>query len=183
MAEVAREDLQWLGSDAEATATDERGDWDGDGESPSRAAVPDAAGIESLRTAFVDAFNARDLDSLLDLVAEDVEFGDAAVEGPAALADELVAIWERSPGVLLTRAYADDTPCAVAWRPDEDGCWCRAALLSFDVDGEAITLIEIPDDPDALATAVTEDPSGDEVDEWLDWSEYESGHESPTERR
>lgn len=166
MVEVAREDLQWLATDVESIdidVSDARPDWED----------ADPAGIESLRTAFVEAFNARDLDAVLELVTDDVEYGDAGVEGRAALADELVAIWERSPGVLLTRAYMDSDPCAVAWRPDERGAWVRAALVCFDVEGDLITLIEVPDDVEALETVVTEDPTGEQADEWLDWSEYD----------
>jgi hypothetical protein len=177
MAGVAREDLQWLSPESEAAVAADHDDrtevWVDD----------DPAGVESLRGAFVAAFNARDLDSLIDLVADDIEFGDASVEGTEALADELVAIWERSPGVLLTRAFGDDGPCAVAWRPDEDGCWTRAALLCFDVSDDLISLIEMPDDADALAVVTAEDPSGEELDEWLDWAEYDTGQESATDQR
>lgn len=177
MADVAREDLQWLSPEAEDAAAADREDrtgaWTDD----------DPGGVESLRSAFVEAFNARDLESLLELVTDDIEFGDASVEGTEALADEIVAIWERSPGVLLTRAFGDGGPCAVAWRPDEDGCWSRAALLSFDAADDLISLIEVPDDADSLAVVTAEDPSGEELDEWMDWSEYQTGQESMTDQR
>ena len=161
MNDVAREDLQWL--------TPEHDD---EGPDPADVVVHiDPVGLESLRSAFVDAFNARDLEGVLDLVSADVEFefGDPSVEGREAMAEELVAIWERSPGVLLTRGFDDDSPCAVAWRPDEDGGWARAALLCFDVVDDLITLLEIPDDAETLASVTAEDPAGEEPDEWLEW--------------
>lgn len=164
MADVAREDLQWLTTETE---TDDPVPIDSD-------VHTDPSGLESLRSAFVDAFNARDLDSILELVADDVEFGEPSVEGRGAIADELVALWERSPGVLLTRAFDDNGPCAVAWRPDEDGAWARAALLCFDANDDLITLVEIPDDAQVLASVTCEDPAGEEPEEWLEWE-----HDAP----
>lgn len=169
MAEVADEDLRWLTSDEEmADPGRDRGPRDGH-------VHADPAGTESLRGAFVEAFNAHDLDRLLDLLTEDVEWGDAAIEGRRAVAGELTAVWERSPDVVLTRAFDDDGPCAVAWRPDEDGAWVRVAVLCFDVDDDLISLVEIPDDAEALATVTAEDPSVDEPDEWLHWE-----HDDPS---
>src|SRR5687767_14078091 len=89
------------------------------------------ADLEALRDEFVDAFNARDLDALLALAADDVECPDIHGDGAAALAEELSAIWERSPGVILTRGFLDGEACALGWLPDEEGCWSRAALVTF----------------------------------------------------
>lgn len=163
MADVSDEDLRWLTSD------DERVDLERDRDAVGAVAHSDPVGAESLRGAFIDAFNARDLDALLDLLAADAEWGDAGTEGRDAVADELTAVWQRSPEVLLTRAFDDDGPCAVAWRPDEHGAWVRAAVLCFDVDDDLISLVEIPDDAETLAAVTAEDPSIDEPDEWLRW--------------
>lgn len=158
-----------------------------DGESAEAVAAEDGAepheqgdvDLETLRDAFVDAFNARDLDEILTLVEQDVECPDILDgDGVTALAEELEAIWERSPGAILTRAYLDDQPVAVGWLPDEDGCWSRAALICFDTDDGLLSLIELPDDADALDRAVTEEPTGDELDEWSDWAEWERGEET-----
>lgn len=135
----------------------------------------DDADLETLRSAFVEAFNARDLDAVLDLVAADAELPDVAGDGPDALADELQAIWERSPVVVLTDARVDDAPAAVAWLPDEHACWTRVALVTFDGEDGRLTVIQLPDDAEALRTAVAEDPIGDIVDEELDWSSWNEG--------
>lgn len=159
MADVAREDLQWLSTDDDGEPT----------EPDDVTAHLDPGDIQGLRSAFIEAFNARDLESLMELLSDDVEFDNPAIEGHQAVASELIAIWERSPDVFLTRAFHDDEPCAVAWRPDEVGGWARTAMLCFDVAKDLIVVIEIPDDAGTLATAVAEDPAGEELEEWFDW--------------
>jgi hypothetical protein len=141
--------------------------------------------LESLRDAFVEAFNARDLEEITALVDDEIECPDILDgDGVEVLAEELEAIWERSPGAILTRAHLDDEPVAVAWLPDEDGSWSRAALVCFDADDGLITLVELPDDADALDRAVAEEPTGDELEEWADWAEWDRGEETtPQERR
>jgi SnoaL-like domain len=177
MTELAREDRRWL------TLEDDPADPGREEIRLPEAPAPEVGGLEQLRSAFVDAFNDRDLDALLELVAEDVEFGDAGAEGRSAMAAELVAIWDRSPQVVLTRAYGDDGPCAVASRPDEDGSWTRAALVCFDGSDEVISLIEVPDDPEALANALAEEPTDDDLPEWFDWAEWDTGQESDPDGR
>jgi hypothetical protein len=139
--------------------------------------------LESLRDEFVDAFNSRDLDAILAIVHEDVETPDTAGDGAANLAEELEAIWERSPGAILTRAFLDDRACAVAWRPDEDGCWCRVALVCFDAEAGLLTVVAVPDDADALDRAEAEDPDDSEVDEWEDWARWDRGEETVSRPR
>lgn len=138
----------------------------------------DDADLETLRNAFVEAFNARDLDAILELVSDDVETPDLTGDGRDSLAEELQAIWERSPGALLTHAALEDTPAAVAWLPDDGGNWCRAAIMTFDSDDGRLTVVEMPEDVDALQTALADDPTGDPIDEELDWSEWDRGEAS-----
>lgn len=134
--------------------------------------------LESLRAGFIDAFNGRDLDSLLGLMSDDVECPDISGDGLAVLAEEIESIWERSPATILTTAFLDDSPCAVAWLPDEDGCWSRAALVCFDSADDRITLVALPEDSDGLQRAETEEPTGEELDEWTDWAEWDRGEET-----
>lgn len=136
--------------------------------------------LQALRDEFVDAFNARDLDAILGIVHEDVETPDTCCDGAANLAEELQAIWERSPGAILTPAFLDGDACAVAWLPDEDGCWCRAALVCFDFDVEVglLTVVAVPDDADALDRTEADDPTGSEPDEWHDWVNWDRGEET-----
>lgn len=131
-----------------------------------------------LRDAFIDTFNGRDLEALLALMIDDVDCPDAPGDGVGALAEQLEAIWERSPAAVLTPAVLDDQPCAVAWLPDEDGCWSRAALVCFDAADGQLTLVAVPDDADALERAEAAGPVGAELEEWLDWAEWEHGEET-----
>lgn len=145
--------------------------------------APGGSGLESLRDEFVDAFNAHDLDAVLALTTADVETPDIHGDGAAALAEELEAIWERSPGALLTRASLDGTACAMAWLPDEDGCWQRAALVRFDTSDGLLSVVSIPDDTDALERAEADDPEGEELPEGEDWREWDSGAATEAPRR
>lgn len=139
--------------------------------------------LESLRDAFVDAFNARDLDALLTLVHDEVECPDITGDGQEALAEEIESIWERSPGAILTRAFLDGTPCAVGWLPDEDGCWSRAALVTLDAEDGALTVVALPEDADALDRVEADDPTGEELEEWADWAEWDRGEETVANTR
>jgi hypothetical protein len=138
--------------------------------------------LESLRDEFVEAFNARDPEAVLALVHPDVECLDIG-EGAELLAEELEAIWERSPGAILTRAFLDATPCAVGWLPDEDGCWSRAGLVCFDGEDSLLSRVALPDDADALERAEAEEPTGEEVPEWSDWGEWDRGEETVVKAR
>ena len=166
-------------------------------EDEQRADPEDATGhagpvdgdAESLRDALVSAFNDRDLDSLMQIVADDVEVpDDVAGDGAEALAAEVEAIWQRSPGAVLTRGLLDGHPCAVGWLPDEEGCWSRAALvcMDFDVDARLLTVVTMPEDADALDRAEASEPTAEQLDEWADWAEWDRGEEtvaSDPERR
>lgn len=181
MTDVPGDDgLRVVGADDGDIAGEER-DRDLGAEDPWDG-TPDGAGdsdFESLRDGFVDGFNSRDMDAILALVDADVECPDMpGSEGVGALVEELLAIWERSPGAILTRALLDGTPCAVGWLPDEDGCWSRAALVCFDAADGLLTLVAMPDDAAALDAAEVDEPTGEELDEWSDWSEWERGEET-----
>jgi len=160
---------------------------DEDAEAARDAAPPDLD-AQSLRDEFVDAFNARDLDALLSVVAADVECPDRHAVGMTALAQEVTDIWHRAPGVILTRAFLDDAPCAVAWLPEDDGSWSRAALVCLDAGpGDArrplISLVELPDDADAVDRAEADDPTGEELEEGIGWVQWEVGEEPPARAR
>ena len=138
----------------------------------------DDADLETLRDAFVEAYNARDLEGILDLVSEDVETPELGNEGAVALAAEIQAYWDHWASAILTRATVDDAPAAVAWLPDETGRWVRTRLVTLDGEQGMLTLIELPDDPDALERAIAEDPLGDSLDDENDWSVWERGETS-----
>lgn len=135
----------------------------------------DDADLETLRNAFVEAYNARDLEAILEIVSADAELPDGDGEGHEALADAVQAYWERSPMIVLTNARIDDAAAAMAWTPDEYGHWTRVGLVTFDSDEGLLTVIELFDDATALQAALADDPVGDIVAEELDWSEWDRG--------
>jgi hypothetical protein len=149
-----------------------------DDEPEDEGAEPLATGdadVETLRDEFVDAFNARDLDTILGLARADIECPDIHGDGIEALSEEVSAIWERSPAAILTRAFLEGEPCAVGWLPDEEGGWSRAALVCFAGDDGLLSVVSLPDDADALDRAEAEDPAGEEQEEGSDWTEWDSG--------
>jgi hypothetical protein len=131
--------------------------------------------LETLRDELVDGFNARDMDAVMAIVSADVECPDADGDGAGALAAQLAEIWERAPGVILTRAFLDSSPCAMAWLPDNAGCWSRASLVMLDGEEDLLSLVTLVDDADALERASAEDPTGEELEEGTDWGEWDSG--------
>lgn len=131
-------------------------------------------GLVDAIDAFTEAFNARDLDAVLDLVADDVEapgLGGDRTNLPSALGD----LWDRHPTAILTRGELDGTPVAVLWDVGEDGHWWRLAPVLFDgvADGR-LAMVELTDDPDTAAAATAAAPD-DEFDEGARWEEWESG--------
>lgn len=120
--------------------------------------------LESLRDEFVDAYNARDAEALRGIVDDDVELPDTGGEGPDDLVRAVAELWDRSPDAVLTRGFCDDVPCAIAWRP-EGAQWRRVAIVTFDAEDGLITVVEVPDDADALERATAEEPDGDELDD------------------
>jgi hypothetical protein len=153
-------------------------DEDTSDEGPQSDTPPVDPDLESLRSEFVTAFNARDMEAVLAIVHPDVECPDRRTTGADELAEELAAIWERSPAAVLTDALLDGTPCAVAWVPDDDSSWNRAALVCFDEEDGLLKLFELPDDCDALERAETDLPDSEEVDQGLDWVEWDTGASS-----
>lgn len=136
----------------------------------------DDADLESVRDAFVDAFNSRDLDGVLDLLQDDAELADQDAEGVDAVADAFATLWERTPGVLLTAASLQGQPGAVAWiRADDE--WIRASFIALDGDGGRLGLVEFVDDPAAVEAAISDAPDPDEVDEELDWAVTAEGED------
>jgi SnoaL-like domain len=138
----------------------------------------DDVDLETLRDAFVEAFNARDLETILDLVADDVETPDLLGEGRDALSDELEAVWEDFPEIIVTRAVVDGRPSAMAWRADDDASWSPSMLFTFD-DGEGLlVLVEMTDHPDELERATADDPEDEPPDEEVTWPGWDRAEDS-----
>lgn len=137
--------------------------------------------LESVIDGFIEAYNAHDLDGVLEVLAEDCELpglgGDP--QGFSRACDDM---WDQRPHALLTRGLVDDQPVAVLWdvctgmpTRSANGRWERVGLFVFDRADrdDAIGLIEAIEDPAALEAAETDDPADDLVEgaRWEEWYE------------
>lgn len=131
--------------------------------------------LEDLIDGFVDAYNAHDLDVLLELLAEDSELPglgndrggfSAAVQG----------FWDERPNAVLTRGLLEDRPVAVLWDMGDGDGWSRVALFAFDSadDDSEVGLVEVIDDAAAIEAAETDEPEPD-VPEGVRWEEWYEG--------
>lgn len=131
------------------------------------APASDAEG-ESIVDEFIEYFNARDLDGIAGLLAEDVQAELVHVNGSvAAVLEGIEDLFLREPSVVLTRGELGSEPVAAVWHPAGDR-YVAVALLAFSFtegEGEAIEridLIDVLDQEDLLL----EEPDGSELAEW-----------------
>lgn len=150
--------------------------WDGltEDEQEELGGGPDSE-VANAIDVFNELFNARDLDALLELAAEDCEapgLGNDLDNLPEALED----LWDRRPSCLLTRGEHEGRCLSVMWEAGNNvGEWHRIATVYFDdiANGE-LGVIEFADDAAVLDQVVTAGPDG-EHDEGSLWSEWEDG--------
>ena len=134
------------------------------------------SGLDALIDAFVEAYNARDLDALDELLAEDAElpgFGDDR-EGFERAVEEL---WERRPNSTMTRGEIEGEPVAVMWVLGDDATWWRSALVTFEPTSETeLAVVELVEEGVELEQVVAEEPDT-EYEEGMRWEEWEEGAE------
>jgi hypothetical protein len=141
--------------------------------------------LEDLIDLLVEGFNARDMDRSLAPLSDDPELPGLGGDRNG-FAEVLADCWEDRPNSILTRGLLSDgsehdgweqKPVAVLWDIDDEGTWCRAVLLTFDVSDDArIGLIEVADDAVLLETAATDGPD-EELPEGAVWAEWSEGAE------
>ncbi len=154
-----------------------------DGYDTDPAGVARFGPLESLVDAFIEAFNAHDLERSRELLADDVELpgvgGD--VEG---FADVVTRCWEERPHAILTRGMLPDVetardgqPVAILWDVGDEGGWTRSGVLTFDVvEDDEIGLIEYVGDPTIIDQVESDDPEPD-LPEGASWREWDEGAE------
>lgn len=151
---------------------------DGDDTEPEDGADEDTreAGdpaLADLVAAFVERFNARDLDGLVELLARDLE-APGLGEDRGGLVRAIEDLWDRDPTCLLTSAWLEDQPVALLWESG-DGRWWRNAVLVFEAEGDTLLgLVELVDDPAAVDAAESVEPER-EFEEGARWEEWEEG--------
>lgn len=147
---------------------DDEGDEEHDRPTSDDSVLADALDVVA------EAFNARDMDGLLDVLASDgeapgllsYERGDL----PAAIQD----LWQRRPTCCLTRGHVDDEHVGVLWEHDGSNWWQLAVVHVDDVVDGTVGVLEFGDDPALLEQVVAEAPDG-ELEEGSLWSEWEEG--------
>ena len=128
--------------------------------------------LEALE-ALVVAFNHRDLEDLLDVVAADGEapglLGYDTANLPAAITD----LWQRRPSVQLTKGRTDEEHVGVLWEHDGAAWWQLAAVCISDVHDGRVGVLEFADDPDMLDRIRTHEPDDDllEGERWQEWED------------
>lgn len=129
---------------------------------------------DDLLDALNEAFNARDLEGVLDVLADDVELPGLAGDR-LELPERIEDLWERRPTSLLTRAVNGDEGIAVLWEIGDEGRWWPLATVHVDdVDDGRAGVLEFSDDVSLLDELAPEMPDGD-LDEGARWHEWTDG--------
>lgn len=132
--------------------------------------------LESLRDALVDAFNARDLDGVVGLAADDVELPDLHGDGVDDLEREIIDLWDRRPGLLLTRAHTEEgEPVAAVWIRNEERGWSCVALMCLSEEDGELTVLEIIDDVATMDSVSAEPPDDADVEEGGEFEQWTDG--------
>jgi hypothetical protein len=142
-----------------------------DGDEPDVVAETDTDVVDAL----AEAFNARDLDALLDVVAPDGEAPGLLGGDRDHLPDAVESLWHRRPTCCLTRGRVADEVVGVLWEHDGAAWWALATVHIADVDDDGIIgVLEFTDDPSLLEEVEAATP-GDDLEEGSRWEEWDEG--------
>lgn len=151
-----------------------------EGETPSTAddevieAIDQDAELGDLVGAFNEAFNARDLDGLLELVADDLETPGWGHDR-SSFADAVEELWERRPSVCLTGVQRAGSSLSIVWEFGDDAGWWPVAVVHFDdVEDGSVGVVAVSDDP-ALLEEIPADPPDLDLEQGARWDEWEEG--------
>jgi hypothetical protein len=125
--------------------------------------------------AIAEAFNARDLDGLLEIVARDGEAPGLLGYDVANLPQAVEDLWQRRPSLCLTRGSNGTEHVGVLWEHDGQAWWRLAALHVDDVTDGRVGVLEISDDTTLLEQVHCEAPDTEDLDEGARWSEWADG--------
>jgi hypothetical protein len=122
-----------------------------------------------------EAFNARDLERLLEIVAADGEAPGLLGYDVANLPDAIEELWLRRPNAFLTRGRTPTEDVGVLWEHDGTEWWKVAAVHVDDVADGQVGVLEFSEDGALLELADCEPPSVDDLEEGSRWIEWEEG--------
>jgi hypothetical protein len=145
-------------------------------EEPESVHEPEA---ENFRDALVDAFNARDLDGIAELVSDSVTSDVFEGVGIDAALEGLSDLWMRYPSLVATRGDCENDCVVALWLLDEEGVFQSMGFLELTIEEDQIEHVTYIDDDDADFHA--EPPDDEQAEEWLDWAEWDRGEEAVTD--
>lgn len=121
-----------------------------------------------------DAFNARDLDALLESVATDGEVPGLLGYDRDNLPEAVEQLWASRPNVSLTRGRSGTEYVGVLWEHDGER-WYRIAVVHVDdvIDGAA-GVVEVSEDADLLEAVIADEPDA-ELQQGARWAEWDEG--------
>ncbi|GGI02638.1 hypothetical protein [Egicoccus halophilus] len=138
-----------------------------------RPGVPDDSALEALEQ-LAEAFNARDLDGVLEVVARDGEAPGLLGWDRDNLPDAVEDLWTRRPSALLTRGSTTEGDVGVLWEHDGAQWWRLAVVHVADVQEGCVGVLEFSEDTALLEQVECEVPDG-EFEEGARWSEWSEG--------
>jgi hypothetical protein len=122
-----------------------------------------------------EAFNARDLDALLEIVAADGEVPGLLGGDRDNLGDVIESLWHRRPSCCITRGRVNDEVVGVLWEHDGTAWWALAVVHVDDVDEDGrVGVLEFSDDASLLDEVEADGPDQD-LEEGARWVEWEEG--------
>ena len=125
--------------------------------------------------AIAEAFNARDLDALLDVVAADGEAPGLLGGDRAGLAEAIESLWHRRPSVSITRGRVHGVVVGVLWEHDGRAWWALATVHVDDLDDDGrVGVLEFSEDASLLDEVEVEGPDED-LEEGARWEEWDEG--------
>ena len=134
---------------------------------------------ENFRDALVDAFNARDLDGITELVSDSVTSDVFEGVGVEAALEGLSDFWMRYPSLVASRGDCENDCVVALWLPDDEGVFRSRGFLELTIEDDQIEHVSYIDDDDADFHA--EPPDQEQLAEWLDWAEWDRGEEAVAE--
>jgi hypothetical protein len=134
------------------------------------------AAAENVGDEFVDLFNARDLDTIAELATPTITSDLFDGEGPENAIHGLAGLLRRYPQLMATRGEDGHVPIVALWVPDEQNRYRMMGYLDLSTDGEMIDRISYVDTPGT--DLLVEEPDPDELAEWQDWHEWDTGEEN-----
>ncbi len=134
------------------------------------------AAAENLSDEFVDLLNGRDLDAIAEIVSEEVTSNLFDGVGVEAAVHGLSDLLLRYPQLMASRADEGSRPVVALWVPDEDDRFQLMGYLDLSTDDEFVDRITYVDTEGI--DLLVEEPDPDELAEWQNWPEWDSGEET-----